>query len=310
MTTATAPPDFSTAPAPESIPAIAEAPPSSRASWSGLLRLSLVGIPVKAYPANVTSNESHFHQLHAGCGQRIRHIKQCPSHGPLGAGAIVKGYEYAPDQHLILDEEQLDQLRPAKERALTVEHFLDPHQLDHALLSGRHLYLVPDGTAARMPYAVLVDAMRERRKWAVGRVTLGGKRTPALLRSAGPQLILHVLLYPQQCRSSPAVSTDGMAMTPQCAERDLAGQLIDAHTTPINWSDYRDDSAEHLTALVQSTLAGHAPAEQIVEEATVLRLFDALQQSVALATKTPVTIDEPATASTPRARKRRTRRSA
>src|SRR5262245_6382432 len=102
------------------------APPSSRACWSGLLRLSLVGIPVKAYAATVTTNESHFHQLHADCGERIRHLKQCPIHSPVDAGAIRKGYEYAPGQHLVLDEEQLDQLRPAKDRALSLEHFLAP----------------------------------------------------------------------------------------------------------------------------------------------------------------------------------------
>lgn len=61
------------------------APPAAatRRSWSGLLQLSLVGIPIKAFPAVRTREVSHFHQLHAGCGQQIRYAKQCPVLVPL-----------------------------------------------------------------------------------------------------------------------------------------------------------------------------------------------------------------------------------
>jgi Ku protein len=153
--------------APTSIPADSAAP-ASRASWSGLLKISLVAVPVKAYPATTTSSETHFHQLHAGCGQRVRHEKHCPIHGKLDVGALAKGYEYAPGQCLALDEEQLDRLRPIQDRALCLERFLDAAQLDPALLAGRTLYLVPDGLAAQQPYLVLTQALAQRHKWALG----------------------------------------------------------------------------------------------------------------------------------------------
>ena len=81
-----------------------------RASWSGLLQLSLVTIPVKAYPAASTSQQIHFNQLHAGCGQRIRYEKHCPVHGKVEAGAIVSGYAYAPDQYVVIDQAELEPL--------------------------------------------------------------------------------------------------------------------------------------------------------------------------------------------------------
>ena len=86
-------------PAAESKAATVASAPRGRASWSGLLRLSLVAIPVKAYPATSTTPELAFHQLHAGCGQRIRYDKRCPVHGSVDTGAIVRGYAYAPEQH-------------------------------------------------------------------------------------------------------------------------------------------------------------------------------------------------------------------
>src|SRR5262245_54795651 len=125
--------------------ATAAATPQGRASWSGLLRLSLVSVPVKAYPANTAANESHCHQLHADCGQRIRYLKQCPVHGPVEAGAIVSGFPYAPDQYVVIDDDQLDQLRAPADRAVCLEHFISAGDFDSALFAGRTLYLWPDG---------------------------------------------------------------------------------------------------------------------------------------------------------------------
>ena len=65
---------------PETLP-FAAASPYGRPSWSGLLQFSLVGIPLKAYPAVRTRDLPSGHLLHAQCGQRIRYAKQCPVHG-------------------------------------------------------------------------------------------------------------------------------------------------------------------------------------------------------------------------------------
>src|SRR4051812_37299110 len=81
------------------------AAPWGRPSWSGLLTFSLVGIPLKAYPAVRARDLPSAHQRHAGCGQRIRYVKQCPGHGPVDAAAIVRAFDCGPDQHVVLDPE-------------------------------------------------------------------------------------------------------------------------------------------------------------------------------------------------------------
>ena len=98
--------------------------PPGRPSWSGLLRLSLVTVPVKAYPAVSSSAASPFHLLHAACGQRIRYAKQCPLHGPVDGDAIVRGYEYATDQYVVVEPEELERLRPPRDKALVLEQFV------------------------------------------------------------------------------------------------------------------------------------------------------------------------------------------
>jgi DNA end-binding protein Ku len=259
------------------------AAPRGRASWSGLLRLSLVAIPVKAYPATSTAPELSFHQLHAGCGQRIRYDKRCPVHGSVDAGAIVRGYAYAPDQHMVLDEAELDRLRPAKDRALTLDRFLDAAQVDPVLFAGRSLYLWPDGPAARHPYGVLAQAMQQRRKWAVARGVLSTRRVLALVRPAGRLLTVHVLHFPAQLRSCSGWEADLQTGAATPAEQELAGQLIDASSQPVTWAEYQDDTAAHLARLVEARLQGQTTEVAAPEEIPVQSLLEALKQSVAQA---------------------------
>jgi DNA end-binding protein Ku len=180
--------------------------PLGRPSWSGLLQFSLVGIPLKAFPAVRARDLPPVHQRHAGCGQRIRYVKQCPSHGPVDAAAIVRAVDYGPDQHLVLDEEALDALRPVPDRALRLERFVDPAQVDPLLFAGRTLYLLPDGSAAGPAYAVLHQALLGQRRWALGQVVLGGHRHFVLVRPAEAVLMLHELHYPEQVRACPGTA--------------------------------------------------------------------------------------------------------
>ena len=263
--------------------ATAAAASRGRASWSGLLKLSLVAVPVKAYPATVSGHDTHFNQLHADCGQRIRYEKHCSIHGKVEAGAIVSGYPYAPDQYVVVDEADLDKLRPAQDRALTLERFFDAGHLDPALFSGRSLHLLPDGPAAQHPYAVLTQTLDQRAKWALGRLILSHHRHLALVRPVGRVLTLHLLHYPTQVRPSTPLETQLRPEIVNADELKLAGMLIDASSQPIPWSEYRDDTAEKLAALVEATLQGRPPVAPVPEPGQVLQLLDALKQSVAQA---------------------------
>jgi DNA end-binding protein Ku len=273
------------APAAPAMPGSAAA--RGRASWSGLLQLSLVAIPVKAYPAASTSQQIHFNQLHAGCGQRIRYEKHCPIHGKVEAGAIVSGYAYAPDQYVVIDQAELEPLRPPQERALCLERFLDPKELDPALFSGRTLYLLPDGLAAQHAFAVLTQVLDQRRKWALGRVVMGGHRVLALVRPCAPFLALHVLHFPEHLRSAAALPPLSHQATASPEEQQLAGLLIDAACQPIVWSEYQDDSAEKLRTLIQAKLEGRTLSAPVPEEVPILQLVDALKRSVAQVLEQP-----------------------
>ncbi|MGZ4662882.1 MAG: non-homologous end joining protein Ku [Arthrobacter sp.] len=275
---------LSPGPIPISAPCLAHgagSAPRGRPSWSGLLKFHLVTVPVKAYPATASGQEIHFNQLHAGCGQRIRYEKHCPVHGKVEAGAIVSGYRYAPDQYVVVNEAELDQLRPSQDKALTLERFLDPHTVDPALFSGRTLYLGPDGLAAQHAYTVFAQVLRQRRLGALGRVVLSGHRHLVLVRPVQRVLAMHVLHFPAQLRSSAALEAELPPQSAAVEEEKMLGVLMDACSQAIAWEDYRDDRAAQVTALLEAKLQGRSLAAPAMEEGPVLHLLDALKQSVA-----------------------------
>ena len=103
----------------------------------------------------------------------------------------VSGYEYARGQSVVVDPEELDRLRPERERAITIDAFVAPERIDPVYHAGKTYYLVPDGPAGGKPYALLHRAMTDLGRHAIGQGVFGGDREQlALLR---PLLALSVL---------------------------------------------------------------------------------------------------------------------
>ena len=152
-----------------------------------------------------------------------------------------------------------------------------PGQCDPILFSGRSLHLLPDGVAAEPVYEVLRENLVQKARWAVGRLVLSGHRQLVLLRPAGTLLLLHVLHYPQTIRAAARPSSGRCGRGP---EMQLAAQLIDAASGPVDWSAYADQTAAELRALVEAKIQGQAP-RPTEPAAVVLPLLEALQQSVA-----------------------------
>lgn len=255
----------------------------SRPSWTGLLRLSLVAVPVKAYAAVATRDAPHANMLHANCGQRIHYQKHCAMHGEVQTDAIVKGYPFGKEQYLIVEPEELDKLRPAKDQALQVEQFVSLSDIDPVRFAGRSLYLWPDGPAAMQPYAVLTHALARSGKAGLARIVLTGTRQVALVRPKENVLVLDLLHFPAQVKDMSSWQTELGPANPSAAELDLAGRLIDMASTPLDWSCYRDTNAEDLQALLQAKMAQQGPVLAAQEQPAVLSLLDALQRSLAVA---------------------------
>src|SRR3954452_13248564 len=142
---------------------------AARPSYKGFIRFSLVSIPAKGYTAarsDSSSGKVALTQLHKDCNARVKYQKVCPVHGELKAEDIVSGYEFADDQYVVIDPEEVQKLRSKNDRTIGVEAFVPAGKIDPRYYSGRLMYLVPDGPVGHKPYAMLQRVLIDQTKMA------------------------------------------------------------------------------------------------------------------------------------------------
>jgi DNA end-binding protein Ku len=257
----------------------------ARSSWKGHIRLSLVSIPVKAFTASASGKEIRLNQLHDECKSRIRYLKSCPQHGEVSGDEIVKGYEFAKDQYVIVDEDELDELRTENDRAINIDAFVEPDQVELLYLSGKTYFLAPDGPIGQKPYGLLLEAMKSEKVISVAQVVLHGREQLVVLRPLGRLICMEVLYFKDQVKS-PADFEEEVDETDFTKdELDLTKKLIAAtKADEFEISKYENVYYTKLKELIEAKIEGKeivAPPDEQPER--VINLMDALRASVARA---------------------------
>jgi DNA end-binding protein Ku len=134
----------------------------------------LVTVPVRVYTAISTTDKITFNQLHKGCHQRIRQKLVCPVHGEVERADLVKGYEHATDQFVILSESDIESVHLETTGTIELVQFVRPSELDPRFLDTPY-YVGPDGLVAEEGFGVLREALRRTKRLGIGRVVLNGK---------------------------------------------------------------------------------------------------------------------------------------
>jgi DNA end-binding protein Ku len=132
---------------------------AARPIWKGQLRLSLVSIPVEMYSATKSGARVSFRQIHEPSGKPVRYQKVVAGVGPVESGDIMKGYEYEKDQYLLLDPEEIDEIKLETRKTLELVQFVDACEIP-PLYFDKPYYLVPTDDLAEDAYRVVRDALR------------------------------------------------------------------------------------------------------------------------------------------------------
>lgn len=256
-----------------------------RASWRGQLRFGLVSFEVQAVNAeNKEHAEIHFHLLHAPDHERIHYAKICPKHGEVSNDEIVEGYEIAKGQYIEFDKEELDALRTDREKALSIEAFIGPDDLDPIYFDGRMYYLMPSGANAAEPYALLEAAMERKKRWAVGQVVFAGREQLAIVRPLDGVLTMAMLNYDAEIRKPSEIKSEFTAARTESRKLRLAEQLIDEwHEGKFDFSKYHDRYREKVQQAIEAKRKGVKIEVPEEEEPQVVNLMDALKKSIARA---------------------------
>ena len=176
---------------------------AARATWKGFLKISLVNIPIKVFPATESSATISFNQLHGECQTRIQQKTWCPHcNREVPNSEIVKGYEFEKGRYVVLSEEDFDKVRPESTRVIDLVQFADDSAIDPMYVD-RAYYLAPDGGVAADAFAVMREGMKG--KVGVGKLALYGREYLVAVRPHERGIVMYTLHHAAEIRSIDAV---------------------------------------------------------------------------------------------------------
>jgi DNA end-binding protein Ku len=264
-----------------------------RTTWNGSISFGLVNIPVGLAPATAPSarqSDVSFRMLHRECETPIKQKRWCEFHDrEVTADELVRGWEVAKGQFVLVEDADLEAIEQHDtSRSIEIGRFVKLEDVD-PIYFDRTYFLVPAAAeAARRPYVLLLDAMKEAGVAAQGRFVLAGKEKLCLIRPMGDALALETLFVAADVKDHAEIDAAVSGAEVKKPELDLARQIIDSLSGPFDPQELRSEYRESLRELLEAKLAGkewEMPAEP--EPTPVIDLMAALRASVAAAEKTP-----------------------
>jgi DNA end-binding protein Ku len=252
-----------------------------RAFWTGHLRLSLVNIPVRLYPATTAEKSIAFHQLHEPSGKRIRYQKIAPGVGPVENEEITKGYEYEKGKYVLIDPKEIDELKLESKQTIDLARFVDEDAIDPRYFQTPY-YLMPDGDMADEGYVLLQRALKETKKIGVGQFILRGRGNIVAIKPFEKGLLLEVLRHANEIRSAEALFKEIGSIKVDKEALDLAKELVTRKSGKFEPAQFKDEYSEAVWELIHAKLENRAP-DIVTEEpggAKIINIMDALKKSV------------------------------
>ena len=233
-----------------------------RSIWKGTISFGLVNIPVALGVATQRS-DPRFRMLDRENLQPVRQQLVSQVTGEVvSRDDTVKGYEVSKDRFLPMTDEELESVAVERRRTIDLTAFVDADEVDPVFFD-RTYYLEPQ-EGAQKPYALLLQAMRETGKAAIGKLVLSNKEHLALLRPAGEALAIELLFYPEDVRPKDEIEELVRDVDVREQELEMARQLVGSLTRPFEPDEFENEHKREVLALVERKLAGEelpVPAE-------------------------------------------------
>ncbi len=254
--------------------------------WKGTISFGLVNIPIKLHAAT-ENKDIKLRSLHKKCHSPIRYEKVCPvCEEELDAKEIVKGYEIAKGKFVVLEEEELEELRKqTEEKAVEIMDFLDMREIDPVYFN-RSYYMSPNEGGVKA-YGLLRKALTESEKVGLARIVMRSKEQLAVIRVYENTLLMETIHYPDEVRKAsdvPNVPQDNVPQDDEVSKKEIetAILLIDQLTTSFEPEKYTDAYRSNLMALIESKRTGKKLVTAKVKEPenNVTDLMAALQASI------------------------------
>ena len=253
---------------------------AARPTWKGFLKISLVNIPIRVFPATDSAATISFNQLHAECQTRIQQKRWCPKcEREVPNTDIVKGYEFEKGRYVVMNEEDIAKVRPESTRVIDLVQFTDATAIDPIYVE-RPYYLAPDGPMALEAFAVMREGMKG--KAGIGKLALYGREYLVAVQPKDKGLVMYTMRHSKEVRGMDQIEElDTVPTKVKPDEIKLAKQVIGNFEGALDLREYRDEYQEELQRIIDAKIAGEevvATAEEAPPK--VVNLMDALRQSL------------------------------
>lgn len=256
----------------------------ARPVWTGSIGFGLVNVPVRAFTA-VRDHDVHFHQLDAKSGSRIRYRKVAEKSGrEVDQDDIELGFEVSRGRYVTFERKELDELRPESTRTIEVTDFVALDDVD-PIYYQRTYWLAPGDDPAKRPYQLLLAAMEDRQRVAVGTVTMRNKPSLVAVRPLDGVLAMSTMHFADEIVDRRDIDDLPTRRTkPPSKELGMATNLIDALTSDWRPEQYKDTYADELRDRIGRKERGddvvESESDQPESSAEVVDLAEALERSL------------------------------
>jgi DNA end-binding protein Ku len=261
----------------------------ARAFWKGYLKLSLVSCPIALYTGTSATERVSFRQINKKTGHRLRQeLVDVVTRQPVEGEAKGRGYEYAKNAYIPVDDDELDALAIESKHTIEIDSFVPREQIDERYLDNPY-YITPDGQVGQDAFAVIREAMRGKDMVALGRVVLAKRERVIMLQPWDKGLMATTLRYPYEIRDAKEYFDDIPDVKVEPDMLKLAEHILQNKATDFDPSQFADHYEEAVVEMLKKKQAGITVSR---ERATprpqnVANLMEALRRSIAQEKATP-----------------------
>jgi len=246
--------------------------------WKGHITFGLVSFPVRLFSA-ARSETLSFNQLHKDDNSRIRQVTYCQAEDkPVPRSELVKGYEYEKDHYVVIDDEDIKKVAPKTAKVMEILEFVKSDRVDPLYLESSY-YVAPD-EGGEKPYALLFQAMRESKFYALAKVAMHNREHVIVLRPGAKGILSHTMFYQDEIRQVEEFRTDTSLVKDK--ELDMAKMLITSLEAEFEPQKYHDGYRENLRQMIEAKIEGRKVVETPEAHiAPVIDIMEALKKSLA-----------------------------
>lgn len=237
--------------------------------WSGAISFGLVNIPVKAKVAT-RDRSIRFVQLHEQDGERIRMQRTCPEHGPIPYEEVTKGHPVGKSEFVVVTKDEISALEPEKADTIEIEAFVKLEEVDPVYFDKTY-HLVAEAAGGKA-YQLLVDALEDTGRVAIGRFVMRNKEHLVALRTWEGHIVMETLYFHDEVVPPDEVTEEAKLRAPSKKEEEMAVKLIETLATEFDPLEYEDTFRNRLLELIEAKAQGSTvqvkerPREVVIED--------------------------------------------